>query len=58
MSETKYFSKKVVLSANSEPAGVKFPATLAYRTYGSSTNPAILLSSAFLGSIETTTPFL
>jgi homoserine O-acetyltransferase len=58
MAGTIYFHKEITLSSHSEPAGETFPAKLAYRTYGSASNPAILMSSAFLGSIETTTPFL
>jgi homoserine acetyltransferase len=58
MSEIKYFHKELVLSPSSEPALAKFPAKLAYKTYGSPSNPAVLLSSAFLGSLDTTTPFL
>ncbi|KAM0191326.1 hypothetical protein ACHAPA_002164 [Fusarium lateritium] len=58
MTVINYFNKEMTLSSRSEPAGGSFPAKLAYRTYGSPSNPAILLSSAFLGSIETTTPFL
>lgn len=58
MAGTNYFNKEITLSSHSEPAEESFPAKLAYRTYGSPSNPAILMSSAFLGSIETTTPFL
>lgn len=57
MSDTKYFHKELTLSSNSEPAEGIFPARLAYRTYGLHSSPAVQLSSAFSGSIETTTPF-
>lgn len=58
MSETKYFHKELVLSPDSVPPRARLPAKLAYRTYGSRSNPAVLMSSAFLGSLATTTPFL
>ncbi|KAF9761250.1 hypothetical protein IL306_003897 [Fusarium sp. DS 682] len=58
MTEIKYYHKKIQLSSNSEPSGKEFPAKLAYRTFGFPSNPAVLLPSAFLGSLDTTTPFL
>ncbi len=58
MPETKYFEREITLSPQSEPAGSKFPAKLAYWTFGDVSNPAVLLPSCYGGSLETTTPFL
>jgi homoserine acetyltransferase len=58
MPETKYFAKDIVLSAQAEPAGATFPAKLAYWTFGSPENPAVLLPSCYGGTLEDTSPFL
>ena len=58
MPETKYFEREITLSPQSEPAGSKFPAKLAYWTLGNTSNPAVLLPTCYGGLLETTTPFL
>ncbi|KAK8088089.1 homoserine acetyltransferase [Apiospora hydei] len=58
MPETKYFHKGLTLSARSEPAGKEFPAKLAYWTFGSPSNPAVLMPTCFGGDLEGTMPFL
>ncbi|GAB7366336.1 hypothetical protein MBLNU230_g8136t1 [Neophaeotheca triangularis] len=58
MAETKYFEKEITLSPNSSPAGSTFPAKLAYWTFGSPSNPAILLPTCYGGSLASTFPFL
>jgi homoserine O-acetyltransferase len=54
MAETNYFRKEITLSLSKTP----FPATLAYRTYGSPSSPAILLPTCFGGDLDDTLPFL
>ena len=58
MAETKYFEKGIVLSSHSEPAGSKFPAKLAYWTFGDASNPAVLLPTCYGGTLDTTLRFL
>lgn len=58
MPETKYFHKGLTLSAKSEPAGQEFPAKLAYWTFGSPSNPAVLMPTCFGGDLEGTLSFL
>ena len=58
MPETKYFEKEITLSPQSEPAGEKFPAKLAYWTFGDVSNPAVLLPTCYGGTLETTSPYL
>lgn len=58
MAETKYFEKEITLSPQSEPAGSTFPAKLAYWTFGSPSNPAILLPTCYGGTLGSTFPFL
>jgi homoserine O-acetyltransferase len=58
MPETKFFERTITLSPHSEPAGLNFPAKLAYRTFGDASNPAILLPTCFGGLLEDTLPFL
>jgi homoserine O-acetyltransferase len=58
MPETQYFEKEITLSPQSEPAGSKFPARLAYWTFGDPPNPAVLLPTCYGGSLESTSPFL
>ena len=55
---TKYFERTITLSPRSEPAGLDFPAKLAYRTFGDPSNPVVLLPTCFGGLLEDTTPFL
>ena len=58
MPETKHFEREIMLSAQSEPASTKFPAKLAYWTFGEKSNSAVLLPTCYGGLLETTTPFL
>lgn len=58
MPETQYFSHTLTLSRHSEPAGLEFPAKLAYWTFGDPKNPAVLFPTCFDGKLETTLPFL
>ena len=58
MPETKYFEQETSLSSHSEPAGGQFHAKLAYWTFGSSSNPAVLLPTCYGGVLASTTPFL
>ncbi|EMC91121.1 hypothetical protein BAUCODRAFT_134798 [Baudoinia panamericana UAMH 10762] len=58
MPKTQYFEHELTLSPHSEPAGSKFPARLAYWTFGSSSNPAVLLPSCYGGTLANTLPFL
>ncbi|KAK5108260.1 hypothetical protein LTR62_008644 [Meristemomyces frigidus] len=58
MPETQYFSHELTLSAQSEPPGIKFPAKLAYWTFGDVSNPAVLLPSCYGGTLASTLPFL
>lgn len=58
MPETRYLEKEITLSPQSEPPGTKFPARLAYWTFGDPSSPAVLLPTCYGGSLETTTPFL
>ena len=56
--ETQYFDHDLQLSPQSKPALVTFPAKLAYWTFGSPSNPAILLPTCYGGKLATTLPFL
>lgn len=58
MPETKYFEKEITLSPQSEPAGAKFPAKLAYWTLGDVSNPAVLMPTCYGGTLETTSNYL
>ncbi|RMZ00787.1 hypothetical protein D0862_06606 [Hortaea werneckii] len=58
MPETRYLEDIITLSPQAEPAGIRFPAKLAYWTFGDPSNPAILLPSCYGGTLETTLPFL
>jgi len=58
MPETKYFSHELTLSAQSEPAGTKFPAKLAYWALGDASKPAIMMPSCFGGTLESTSAYL
>ncbi|WPH03802.1 Hypothetical protein R9X50_00668500 [Acrodontium crateriforme] len=58
MPETQYFSHELTLSAQSTPPGIKFPAKLAYWTFGSPTSPAVLLPTCYGGKLADTSPFL
>ncbi len=58
MPETKFFEYEITLSAQSEPARLKFPAKLAFWTLGNPSNPAILLPTFFGGKLEEALPFL
>lgn len=58
MADIKHFPYDLTLSTRSEPASTVFPAVLAYQTFGSSSNPAVLLPSCYSGKLETTLPFL
>lgn len=58
MPETKYFHKGLTLSSRSEPAGQEFPAKLAYWTFGSPSNPAVLMPTCFGGDLKGTLSFL
>lgn len=58
MPETKYFNREITLSSRSKPPGVKFPAKLAYWTFGSRSNPAVLLPTCYSGHLANTLPFL
>jgi hypothetical protein len=58
MPEMKFFEETITLSPHSSPAGLQFSAKLAYWTFGSSSNPAILLPTCFGGLLSDTLPFL
>ena len=58
MPRSKYFHRDITLSAQSEPAGSKFSAKLAYWTFGDASNPAVLLPTCYGGVLESTSPFL
>lgn len=58
MPETKYFNREIELSSHSDPPGLKFPAKLAYWTFGSPSNPAVLVPSCYSGLLANTMPFL
>lgn len=58
MPETQFFEREVTLSAQSEPAGAKFPAKLAYWTFGKPSSPAVLLPTCYGGTLANTLPFL
>lgn len=58
MPETQYFEHTLTLSPGSEPAGLQFPARLAYWTIGDASNPAVLMPTCFGGLLENTFPFL
>lgn len=58
MPETKYLEREITLSPQSEPAGSKFPAKLAYWTIGEPSHPAVLLPTCYGGSLENTSTFL
>ncbi|RDW67572.1 homoserine acetyltransferase [Coleophoma cylindrospora] len=58
MAETKFFERTIRLSPQSQPAGIEFPAKLAFRTFGDVSNPAILLPTCFGGQLEDTLTFL
>jgi homoserine acetyltransferase len=58
MPDIQYFEHELTLSKQSEPAGQKFPARLAYWTFGESSNPAVLLPSCYGGTLANTLPFL
>jgi len=51
-------SLQLYLESATHPPSTTFPATLAYTTHGSPSNPAILLPSCFGGKLASTTPFL
>lgn len=58
MPETQYYEHELTLSAQSEPAGEKFPAKLAYWALGDNSKPAIMMPSCFGGTLENTSPYL
>ena len=58
MPETKYLEQEITLSAHSEPASANFSAKLAYWTFGTPSNPAVLLPTCYGGVLESTLPFL
>ena len=58
MPDTKFFEREITLSPQSEPAETKFPAKLAYWTFGDPASPAVLLPTCYGGLLETTSPFL
>lgn len=58
MPETQHFNHELKLSPRSEPAGLSFPAKLAYWALGDSSKPAILMPTCFGGTLETTSTFL
>lgn len=58
MPVTQYFEHQLTLSPQSEPAGVKFNAKLAYWAVGDPSNPAVLLPTCYGGVLESTSPFL
>ena len=58
MPEKEFFEHILKLSPRSEPAGIDFPAKLAYYAIGDSSKPAVLLPTCFGGKLETTTPWL
>ena len=58
MPDIKYFEKEITLSAQSVPAEAKFPAKLAYWTFGDPSSPAVLFPSCYGGTLENTLPFL
>lgn len=57
MSTTQYFEHELTLSSRSTPASTKFSAKLAYRIYGSRSNPAILIPTCYGGKLDSTFPF-
>jgi len=59
MPEIQYFEHTLKLSPRSEPAGIDFPAKLAYWSLGDKSKPAVLMPTCFggtLGKRVTTTP--
>jgi homoserine acetyltransferase len=58
MPETNFFEQLFTLSPQSEPAGLEFPAKLGFWTFGSQSNPAVLLPTCFNGQLSDTLPFL
>ena len=56
--ETKYLSQDITLSPNSVPASTTFPAKLAYWTFGSPSDPAVLLPTCYGGTLASTLPLL
>lgn len=53
MPETQYFEHKLKLSSRSEPAGIDFPAKLAYWSLGDKSKPAVLMPTCFGGTLGT-----
>ncbi|KAF7315173.1 AB hydrolase-1 domain-containing protein [Mycena indigotica] len=53
--DTKYFSGSNLVAAPPEAGGLL---TLAYRTFGDSENPAVLMPSCYGGTLDDTLPFL
>ena len=58
IAEIQYFTCDLKLSPRSNPASTAFPAKLAYWTFGSPSNPAILMPTCYGGKLATTLPFL
>ena len=56
--ETQYFTHELPLSPRSNPSSTKVSLKLAYWTFGSPSNPAILLPTCYGGTLATTLPFL
>jgi homoserine acetyltransferase len=54
----KYFEHELTLSPQSSHPGLKFPAKLAYWTFGEPSNPAVLLPSCYGGVLADTSPYL
>jgi len=51
MPEIQYFEHTLKLSARSEPAGIDFPAKLAYWSLGDKSKPAVLMPTCFGGTL-------
>ncbi|KAE8444106.1 hypothetical protein EG329_000888 [Mollisiaceae sp. DMI_Dod_QoI] len=58
MPNTQFFERTITLSPQSEPAGLKFSAKLAFWTFGNPSNPAIFMPTCFGSALSDTLPFL
>ncbi|KAI9719497.1 MAG: hypothetical protein M1828_006204 [Chrysothrix sp. TS-e1954] len=56
--ETKQFTHNLTLSPLSTPPSTSVSLSLAYRTYGDPSSPAVLLPTCYGGKLDTTLPFL